>query len=413
MNRKLDIGAVLALMVCTAAITFVMTQWVVTNQYNEELVDSYRQLSELVKFIEAKNHIENLFVGSWDEEKLLDGATRGMVESLGDRWSMYLNAEDFQYLSSSDNSPYVGIGVMTVRHEMGIKIIEVYAGSPAEKAGIKPQDIIVGVDGGEVISMDYPVAVERVGGAANTKVTLDVFRPSTLETLQYELTRSSVHAQAVTAELLDGDIGVVRIKHFDTGADIDFAECIINLVEAGAKGIVFDVRGNPGGKLDVMLPMLDMLLPEGKLITLENKAGEPTVYTSDADEVRMPMAVVMNEYSCSAAEFFAAALKEYDKAVLVGRQTTGKGYSQVNIPLRDGSGLVLSTSEYFTPKGRSLAAEGGLTPDYPVDLTAEQSAAIHTVPHMEDPQIARAVQVVSWSLTPVVFDGGGAADDAA
>ncbi|MCL2084042.1 MAG: S41 family peptidase [Oscillospiraceae bacterium] len=406
MRKKLDIGAVLALMICTAAITFVITHAVITERYNRDLEDSYRLTNELAKFIEAKNYIENSYVGSWDEEKLLDGATRGLVESLDDRWSSYLSVDDFQFYSGSDSNSYVGIGVMYAYHEEtgGIQVTEVYPDLPASRAGMKPMDIIVGVDGAAVSSMDYLIAAELIRGVANTMVTLDVYRPSADETLQYEILRSSVRIDAVRATLLENDIGLIRIRNFDTGADIDFAECIENLTAAGVKGLVFDVRSNPGGKLNVMLPMLDILLPEGRLITLREKSGKEDAYESGPDEIRMPMAVVINEHSYSAAEFFAAALKEYDKAVLVGQSTTGKGYSQVNIPLSDGSGLILSTSEYFTPNGKSLADEGGLMPDYPVELTGDQAASVNTLQPLDDPQIARAVQVVGWSLTPVVFD---------
>ncbi len=400
MKKKLDIGAVIALMLCVATVTALMTQWQITNHYNQQLEATNRVEREIAKFKEAKAYIEKAYVGSWDEEKLLDGATSGMVQSLGDRWSSYLNVEDFQtYLNSSDNQ-FVGIGVSATYHEesRGIQVTEVYPKSPAFEAGIQPMDIIVAVDGTKVADQDYYVARDNIGGAENTMVALEVYRPSTKVTLNLEIYRRKVQIESVRSQILDGNIGLVRIRNFDTGTDLAFVEAVKNLQAANVSGIIFDVRSNPGGALKVMLPMLDMLLPEGTLITLREKSGNEEVFTSNAEQINLPMCVVVNENSYSAAEFFAAALREYQKAEIVGQPTSGKGYAQVPIKLSDGSGIILSTNEYFTPSGKSLA-DVGLTPDYLVSLTEEQARQTHVLAPEEDAQLLKAIEVISRQIT--------------
>lgn len=414
MKRKLDLGAVIVLMLLVATVTWLVAQWQTTEVYNKQIEKTLRTAEEFKKVKQAKEYIESAFIGSWDEEKLLDGATRGMLESLGDQWSVYLNAEDFQELKASGENKYVGIGIEPTLDEEtgGVRVTYVNNDTPAQEAGLMISDIIIGIDGEEVADMEYPMAIEKIRGEVNTIVKLEILRPSTNRTFTAELVRKELVAESIRARVLEGNIGYIRIRNFDTGTDVAFINAVTELQIAGVKGIIFDVRNNLGGRLDVMSPMLNTLLPECVLFQSRDKSGKADIRESDANSVELPMMVLINENSYSAAEYFAAVLKEYEYAELVGQPTTGKGYAQVQIELIDGSGLVLSTAEYFTPKGVSLA-ETGLAPDYSVALTSEQTARFYSLEPNEDPQIIKAYEVLTAKVTAAEEAAAAAAAEAA
>lgn len=400
MKRKLDLGAVIVLMLLVATVTWLIAQWQTTEAYNKQIERTLRVEEEFKKVKQAKEYIESNFIGSWDEEKLLDGATRGMIESLDDQWSVYLDAENFQKLKDSGNNKYVGIGIDTTLDDEtgGIRVTYVNKDSPAQEAGFMVSDIIIGIDGEKVADMEYPLAIEKVRGEANTVVKLEIYRPSTKNTFTAELVRKELAVEGIRSRVLEGNIGYIRIRNFDTGTDVAFNNAVAELQIAGVKGIIFDVRNNLGGMLEVMAPILDTLLPECVLFQSRDKSGKPDIRESDANSIELPMMVLINENSYSAAEYFAAVLKEYEYAELVGQPTTGKGYAQVRIDLIDGSGLILSTAEYFTPKGVSLA-ETGLKPDYSVALTNEQTARFYSLEPNEDPQVIKAYEVLMAKIT--------------
>ena len=245
--------------------------------------------------------------------------------------------------------------------------------------------------------MGYSAIVDKIKGEAGTFVTL-VIEDGQGAKRELKLERRLTTQEVVSTRMLDGQIGYVRIENFDTGADKEFTDKVKNLLEAGAQGLVFDVRNNNGGIDTVMSSILDELLPEGLIISIRDKEGnEKYAPKSDAEEIALPMAVVVNRYSYSAAEFFAAALQEYDKAVVVGEATTGKGYAQSTIPLTDGSGLYLSTNTYFTPSGKSLA-DVGIQPDVECLLPDDVAADTTGLNPASDKQIAEAIRVVAEKM---------------
>ncbi|MCL2080511.1 MAG: S41 family peptidase [Oscillospiraceae bacterium] len=420
MKRRLDVGTVIVLMLLVATVTWLVAQWQTTEAYNRQIERTMRESKEFEKVKRAKEYIESSFVGSWDEEKLLDGAVRGMMASLGDQWSGYLNAEDFQDHKASMDNRFVGIGVSVMYdHDTGgICIVEVYNNSPALDADLRALDIIVSVNGLPVSGMEYLVAVETVRGEANTPVMIGIYRPSDDRTFEIELIRREVNVESVRSRILEGDIGYIRIRNFERGTDIAFSEAVTNLRLAGVRGIIFDVRNNPGGLKQVMLPMLNLVLPEGLVMfQSREKGGQMQQEISEGEGIELPMMVIINDRSYSAAEFFAAALKEHGLAELAGEPTTGKGYAQVPIELPDGSGIILSTAEYFTPMGVSLADAEGLTPDYTVRLTEEEAAMFYVLEPGEDRQIVRAYDVLMRKAGAIeaasdTGDGGDAGGDA-
>jgi carboxyl-terminal processing protease len=369
------------------------------NKFDEESEQFKEQKSDLGKMIAAREIIRDKFVGPIDDDALYDSAIRGMVSSLGDKYSHYLNAEEYQlYLRDSENK-FVGIGISAALNSDGnLLVTEVYEKSPAEQSGIGALDLITAVDGKSVAEMGFQMAVGAIDGVENTAVHLTILHPDGTTT-DVTTVRRVVDLQAVSSEILEGlDIGLVRIRNFDAGADRDFREVVARLQNAGVKAIIFDVRYNPGGQLDVMCPMLDTLLPEGLLITLRGKDGIEQPRTSEASEVNLPMAVLINSHSYSAAEFFAAALHEYGKAVLIGAPTTGKGFAQRPIPLADKSAIILSTLEYFTPQGKSLSGVG-LTPDHTVNLSEEEEQNFYALTHEQDKPLQKAIEVLTMEVT--------------
>ncbi|MEG2571139.1 MAG: S41 family peptidase, partial [Clostridia bacterium] len=393
--KKRYITTTIALMLLASAATCCIT-FFVCNSQSEKMLGEFNTLNEEYKRIaEVQSYIEENFVNDYDKNKMVDGALTGMVAFLGDKWSHYLTKEDYKSYVDSLNSSMEGIGVNVVQDEKtgGILIVEVYEGSPAAIAGMLPNDIIIGVDGETVDKIGYEAAVNKVRGVGGTKVRLQISRMNPAKKFELNIVRAPFHIKNVESQLL-GNIGYVKISGFDLNVDNEFASAIRELQGKGAKGFVFDVRNNPGGAMTVLVNCLDVLLPEGVIISNKTKAGEVEEFRSGKSEINAPMAVLINGNSISAAEFFAASLQEYNKATVIGTATTGKGCAQTPIELKDGAGLILSTSKYYTKGGVSLADTGGIKPDIEVKLTDAQMQNFYKLTAAQDPQIQAAIKNV-------------------
>ena len=352
------------------------------------------QTKSSTKLEELEQVILDCFIGEANQQTLQDGAAAGMVAATGDQWSYYISASEYQsYVDRMGNS-YVGIGVtITVLEDnTGMKITKVSGGSGAEEAGLAAGDIITGVNGESVEKLGLEEAKNLIRGEENTQVQLTVLRDG--QSMEVSVIRRTVTVEVATGKMLDGQIGLITIDNFDSRCAQETIAQVEMLLEQGAEGLIFDVRNNPGGYRHELVKVLDYLLPEGDLFRSVDYQGKESVDTSDESCVKLPMAVLINGESYSAAEFFAAALEEYDWAVTVGEPTVGKGYFQSLVNLSDGSAVSLSMGKYFTPKGVSLAEVGGLTPGIPVELTQEQKIAVYarTLPEDQDPQIQAALE---------------------
>lgn len=352
-------------------------------------VEPYSKLDQLEELILTR------FIGEADEEMLENAAAEGMIEALDDRWSYYMSPADFALHMEQSNNAYVGIGV-TISLEEGVDgfVIQVVnEGGPADQAGIQVKDAIVAVDGTSTIGMDTSRARDLVRGEAGTVVQITVVRNG--EELTIPVTRQEVQTPVATYEMLENQIGLIEIVNFDARCAEETIAAIEALLDQGAMGLIFDVRNNPGGYARELVKVLDYLLPEGDLFRTVDYKGTENVDRSDAEYLDIPMVVMVNGDSYSAAEFFAAALREYDAAIVVGEQTSGKGYFQYTYELDDGSGVGLSVGKYYTPKGQSLE-KVGITPDVVVPVTEEQAADIYydLLPHEEDPQLQAAVEAL-------------------
>ncbi|MBR2937445.1 MAG: S41 family peptidase [Oscillospiraceae bacterium] len=348
------------------------------------------KLAELEKIIDQK------FVGQYDEAYIQDVAAGAMVAALGDRWSFYLTAEEYQTIMSDKSNSFVGIGVTVVLREDGVgeEIVNVIEGGPAYEAGLQVGDIIIRVDGTSVAGFNTAETRNLIEGEENTQVTVTVLRDS--QELDFAITRKTIRIVAAKGQLLPGNIGLVQIENFNDNCASETIAAIKQLQEQGATALIFDVRNNPGGYVNEMVKVLDYLLPACVVFREMDYRGIESSRYSDAACVELPMAVLVNGESYSAAEFFAACLQEYDKATVVGEKTSGKSYYQHTIRLSDGSAVNLSTGKYFTPGGKSLTELGGLTPDIPKAVDEETAAKIYAdlLAPEEDPQLQAAVAAI-------------------
>jgi len=351
------------------------------------------------KLEELSALIQEVFIGEADPAAMEDGAAEGMIAALGDRWSYYIPASEYESYMEQMNNSYVGIGVtITVREDgLGFDIKQVEPGGPAREAGLLPGDVIVAVEGENAFAMGTDGARAKIRGEIGTDVNITILRDGKEQ--EFTLTRKSIRVQVAAGQLLEKGIGYVAINNFDSRCASETIAAVESLIEQGATALIFDVRNNPGGYKSELVDLLNYLLPEGDLFRSLSYDGRSSVDTSDEKCLELPMAVLINGNSYSAAEFFAAALEEYDWAVTVGEPTTGKGYFQSTFQLSDGSAAAISIGKYFTPKGISLAEVGGLVPQIVLEVDDETEALIYgdLLEPAEDPQIQAAVAALSKS----------------
>lgn len=351
---------------------------------------------DTLAMLQAWNIVNTRFVGEYDKGETVDAALNGMIQGLGDRWSYYLNAENLASQNQRRNNRYVGIGV-TVDYSdpRGLTVLTVKKEGPAWQGGLVPGEIITAVDGFSLAGEAQQEGTVRIQGEAGTTVKLTVLNEAG-EERQVELTRASIENDSVTSyTLLENGVGYVALANFYSGSGNQLIAAVDELVEQGATALVFDMRNNGGGYVHELTQMLDHLLPEGPVFRSQTKNGKEEVTYSDADCVDLPMAILVNGNTYSAAEFFAAQLKETEGSVIVGEPTFGKGFSQQTLDLVNGGALNISTGKYFTGGGVSLIGTG-LTLDAEVVLDEEQtrSLLLGTLTPEEDPQLQKALELL-------------------
>ena len=347
------------------------------------------------KLDELEALIQERFIGEADMEAIEDAAADAMIAATGDRWSYYIPASEYAAYQEQMANSYVGVGItiQVTEDDSGFLVTEVVSGGPAEEAGMMVEDLLIMVEDVDVRGMSTSEVRELVRGEEGTSVKLTVMRKGEHKVLSVE--RRQVQTPVATYEMLENNVGLVPIENFDSRCAEETIAAIETLLSNGAEKLIFDVRNNPGGYASELVKVLDYLLPEGDLFRTVRYDGKENVDTSDADCLEIPMAVLVNDGSYSAAEFFAAALSEYEAAIVVGEPTVGKGYFQTTYQLSDGSAVSLSIGKYFTPKGVSLAEEG-VTPDVVVTVDEETDLAIYygTLTPEEDPQIQAALKAL-------------------
>lgn len=355
--------ACLAVAIVTAILTYVAA---IGGFGSKQYLDDAR------RYIEIEKIIDDNYIGDADYNELYNAAAAAMVKSIGDKWSYFMNAEEYEAYKLSSSNEYSGIGVSVKVNSSGeFEVFSVEESSPAANAGIAVGDIITAIDGEDVsdktledvsllirskVNKDFPITLESGGDTKTVTVACEI-----------------IYKNPVSSRLLDGNIGYIKISNFEAGSSENTKKAIEQLLQTGATSFIFDVRNNPGGLLTELVDLLDYILPEGDLFISVDKSGKETVQTSDKVSLKNKMIVLVNGNSYSAAEFFAAALQEYNWATVVGEQTTGKARSQITLELSDGSAVHISTHKYLTPNRVDLAEAGGVTPDIAVAQDDEKT----------------------------------------
>ena len=398
MNHKISIGVMISIVAIACTLTFILTSFFSLQSFNSKVQDvkekaaKYDRLEALDEYVRAKYYTKDI-----DEEQLMDGILKGYVAGLGDPYSKYLTAEEYAALMTKEAGQSIGIGVAVVADDDGnILIKKVDEGAPAEEAGLEPGDVITAVDGESVKELGYMTAVEHVRGEEGTDVQL-VFLRNGLER-KITVTRRSYDVSTVSYQMLDGQIGYIRITNFRENTSEQFQAALDELLGSGARYLLFDVRGNGGGLLKSLEKIVDPLLPEGVIATATYQDGKSeTVIYSDAAELDLPMAVLVNGGSASAAELFAASLRDFGKARLVGTTTYGKGVMQISSRLDDGGGLTLTVATYQTTVSECYHGVG-LKPD--VEVEAGEELDLDAVDRETDPQLAAAIDMLLGTEAP-------------
>ncbi|MBQ8640277.1 MAG: PDZ domain-containing protein [Lachnospiraceae bacterium] len=356
-----------------------------------ELIGKLQALQELVD--------EDFLMEAEDAQAFKDGIYRGFMSALGDPYSCYYNEEELAQLQESTSGVYSGIGVIVSQDiQTGqIRITKVFEGCPGAEAGLLPEDILVEADGMDVTAMDLSTAVTYIKGEEGTFVTIKVYRSTINDYVELKVERRSIEVPTVEAEMLEDSLGYIVVSEFDSVTADQFVEAIEELKAQGMEGLIVDVRDNPGGLLDVVVEMLDYMLPEGKIVYTEDKYGKGETFTSDAEHVfDLPLVVLTNENSASASEIFAGAIKDYGTGTIVGTTTFGKGIVQRIYSLGDGTAVKLTVSRYFTPNGVCIH-ELGIEPDVEIELNEELRTAV-TISHEEDNQLQKAIEVLNSKI---------------
>ena len=387
---------------------------------------SANQLSVPDKIEMIHTILEHNFKGELDEQAMLDAMFAGLLYGVGDRYTSYMNADEFTRFTEFARGSYVGIGAVVTRHEDGsVIIVSPYVGSPAYNAGLLPGDRIQKVGGVDITQNDLSVTIGLIQGPEGTPVVLSVFREYDNETFDVEIIRATIEIPTIFYEMLTDiealeevlteddvaafngidldqhNIGYIRMTGFEGVTYQQFVEAYESLKADGMQGLILDLRNNPGGRLDVVVNITDRLVPEGLIVYTQNARGQREEWHSDANQIEIPFVILINGNSASASEVLSGAAQDHGVAVLVGEQSFGKGLVQDIFQLPDGSAVRVTIATYYTPDSRSIHGTG-LTPDHVVEMEPALSARVHQLERNADVQLHRAIEVIqSWIETGV------------
>ncbi len=341
----------------------------------------------LGRFFLVQRYIERSYVDEVDVNKLMDGAIDGMVKSLGDPHSNFLDAEDFERLKEYNDAAFGGIGVTMGFKDDKVTVISVLDDTPGQKAGLQVGDEIVAVDGNEVAGQSASDVVMQIRGEVGTEVQLTILRAG--EQMDVTLQRDVIHVPTVKGSMLDNGVGYMRISMFAENTDELFTEELQKLEDQDMRGLIIDLRGNPGGLLKSVVKIGKLIVPQGPIVSVKERDGSQREYDSELAETKYPIVVLIDGNSASAAEILAGALQDTGAATLVGTKSYGKGSVQSVIPLTQGEGLKLTIAKYYTPSGRCIDGIG-IEPDVEVELPQDGT--------VEDTQLDKARAIMQQKL---------------
>ena len=385
------IGAVfgiLSALVLTAYVTFILT----AQFYQPMKVGGFTASAKLA---EIEDYLDAYFVDDYDSAEIADAAAAAAIDATGDQWSYYIPASEYEEYEESVQNAYAGIGVYILDWDgEGFPIASIMENSPASNAGLQIGDKICSADGIDISEMEISDVQDIVKGVAGTPIELTILRENEMQSISLE--RALIEQTVAAGEMLTDEIGCITIANFDNNSAKQTIAAIENVLAQGAKALVFDVRMNPGGMRVELVNVLDYLLPEGDIFRGVSTDGFESVDRSDPSCVSLPMVVLVDKNTYSAAEFFAAVLQEKEWATIVGEHTSGKGNYQHTFPLSDGSAIAISVGKYFMPSGRSLDGVG-ITPDVLLSLQDEQLTELYygILAPEDDAQLQRAIEILT------------------
>lgn len=363
----------------------------------EQQRENYKNVVD--KLTVMKMIVDNYFLEDVDPEAFAEGIYKGFINSLDDPYSTYYTVDEYKALIESSSGVYQGIG-STVSQDVKtgiITIVKPFKSGPAFEAGLLPGDIIYKVEGEEVTGVDLTEVVSKMKGKEGTKVNITIMRDGETKPLDFTITRRKIEVPTIEYKMLEDKIGYIIISEFDKVTVSQFSKAVDELEDNGMKGLVIDVRSNPGGLLDAVVKMLDRLLPKGLIVYTEDKYGNrETEEAKDSIKLNVPLAVLINGNSASASEIFAGAVQDYEIGTVVGTTSFGKGIVQKVIPLSDGTAIKLTISKYFTPKGRNIHGTG-IKPDIEVELDEELLKEV-IIPLEKDNQLQEAIKAVKKQI---------------
>ena len=343
--------------------------------------------------------LKDFYFDDIDDSKVLDNIYKAYVNAYGDKYTVYYTADEYAKIQESSNGAYYGIGVVVRKNDDGtILVVEPYDGAPGKEAGMRKNDVIVTVNGESVADQDLNSVVAKIKGDEGTTVNIGIRRDGSDDITELTVTRRKVEIKTVAYEMLDDSVGLITISEFDKITAQQFKEAYAQLETLGMKGLVIDIRSNPGGLLNVVVDMLDEILPDGLIVYTEDKYGNRQEYNgSNPDVIDVPLAVLVNGESASASEIFAGAVQDYGAGTIIGTQTFGKGIVQTIRRMSDGSAIKYTMAKYFTPKGQDIHGHG-VTPDIVEELSDEFNN-LTEYDASKDNQLQKAIEVIKGDIT--------------
>jgi len=390
-KRKAIIGALL-IFILTTALNLTVGSFI-TSPLGFGYTISRGEYKQYEKLFALKDYLEKNYYKELDEEKLIEGAIKGMFNSIDDPYTQYMSNKEFGDLMTTTQGTYGGIGVIVTPGDDGyVTVVSPIEDTPGEKAGLIPGDKIIAVNGEAIFGDKLDYAVGLMKGEPGTEVKLAILRDSKNETFDVNIKREEIRLKTVRSEVIENDIGYIRITMFDEKTAEDFKIHLEELKSKNIKGLVLDLRNNPGGLLDQCVEIADEILGEQVIVYTEDRDGSRNIEKSDKKQLEVPLTVLVNKGSASASEILSGAIKDGKKGTIIGSTTFGKGLVQQVKPLPDGTGFKFTISEYFTPNGINIHGTG-VVPDIIVELP-EQDASEVATEIQEDIQLKKAIEIL-------------------
>ena len=402
-EKRQKIYKYIMLILLTAFVTFMITAFSMYTYFNNsettltDLSSGFSTDSSLEKYLKKVRNVINkyyLWKDDIQEEKLEIGAVEGYVSALGDEYTEYIPADEMEEYTENITGNFVGIGIYMIADEESGRVVVYYPipECPAESAGIKAGDLIISVDGTEYTAEDFDNIADYIKGEEGTTVNIVIERNG--ERHSFDIVREKINTNPITIEMLENNIGYLKLPSFDEGTAEDFKAKVEELQTEGAQKLIIDLRNNGGGIVEEATDIADLLLERGKTIiaTVDNQEQKEVTFSENDPTFTMPVIVLVNENSASASEILACSLQDNERATIVGTKTFGKGIIQTLLSLTDGSGLKITTEEYYTPKGTTIH-NVGITPDEVVELP-DTVTSIYAVEREEDTQLQKATELL-------------------